>query len=515
MVKSQKKIRWKVILQLTPLFIILVVTFVAVANLQVVRQFFGRASGQPANLVVDVQSDLGQMPRPWRNLAQGGEAFDWSIGPITGKVAALHPNYIRLDHIYDFYDIVKKDGDTLSFDFTKFDVILDQIKATGATPFISLSYMPPAISSGDIISVPNNWADWQLTVQKTIEHVSGTRAIPNVYYEVWNEPDWFGKWTRSGDKNYLTLYSYSARGAANAKNVRPYKFGGPAITNLMKNWFYDFLNFTRKNNLRMDFFSWHRYNTKVEQFEKDISDTQEWLQDFPEYKDKEMVISEWGHDSENNGGYDNSFSAAHTAAVAIQMAGTIDKGFVFEIEDGKDPTGKTYWGRWGLLTNQEFGAQPKPRYQALRLIDRIGEVRLDLLGKGTWVKALAARSVKTDNVNLIIANYDPSSDNVEVVPITFRNIFPGNYTVKQTFLGGSTKIDKIATDSANLRTTVTMPTNSVAFIELSRSGIFSTEEPLSITPIEPASPAATLAPIIPAATTSITPATGFGRLLEP
>lgn len=475
MLQSNRNIRWKVLLQLTPVLIILIVTFVGVLNLQVVREFFGRASGQEANIVIDVQSDLGPMPRPWRNLAQGGESHDWNITPINGKVSALKPNYIRIDHIYDFYDIVKKDGETLTFDFSKLDPILDQIKATGATPFISLSYMPPSIASSDIVSEPKNWNDWQLTVQKTIEHVSGTRAIPNVYYEVWNEPDWFGKWTRSGDRNYLTLYLHSARGAANAKNVRPFKLGGPAITNLMKNWFTDFLSYTSKNNLRVDFFSWHRYHLKVEQFEKDISDAREWLNEYPEYQDLEMIISEWGHDSENHSGYDTTFGAAHTAATSIQMVGNIDKGFVFEIEDGKDPAGKAQWGRWGILTNQAFDAQPKPRYQALRLIDRIGEVRLDLLGKGTWVKAMAARSVKTDNVNLVIANYDPSGSNVENVPITFRNVFPGDYTLKQTFLNGSTKIDNIATTSANLRTTVTMPTNSVAFIELSRTGIFSTE----------------------------------------
>lgn len=474
--QRQRKARLKVFFQLSPLLVILVITFVGVLNLQVVREFFSKASGEPANLVVDVQSDLGPMPRPWRNLAQGGEAADWNIGPITGKVAALKPEYIRIDHIYDFYNIVQKNGDTLSFDFSKLDVVLDQIKATGATPFISLSYMPPAISSGDIVSTPLNWTDWQLTVQKTIEHISGTRGTPNVYYEVWNEPDLFGKWTRSGDKNYLTLYKYSAIGAASAKNVRPFKFGGPAITNLMKNWLYDFLNYTQKNNLRVDFFSWHRYNLKVEQFEKDISDAHIWLdQDFPAYKDIELVISEWGHDSENNAGYDTSFGAAHTAATAIQMVGNIDKGFVFEIEDGKDPNGQAQWGRWGLLTNQAFDAQPKPRYQALKLIDRIGEVRLDLLGKGSWVKAMAARSAKTDNVNLVIANYDSTSGNVENVPITFNNIFPGDYTLKQTFLNGNVKTDKIATDAASLQVHVLMPTNSVAFVELSRSGIFSTE----------------------------------------
>lgn len=483
--------------------------FLAVFNLQVVRQFFGRASGSPANLVVDVQSDLGPMPRPWRNLAQGGEAFDWKLGPIASKVKALKPNYIRIDHIYDFYNIVKKDGDQLSYDFSKLDEVLDDIKAAGATPFISLSYMPPAIASSDIVSEPKNWSEWQQTVQKTIEHVSGTKAIPNVYYEVWNEPDLFGGWKRSGDRNYLTLYLYAARGSNDAKNVRPFKIGGPATTALYKNWFTDFLNYAQKNNLRVDFYSWHRYDRNIDQFEKDIAQSQEWLAAYPEYFNLEMVISEWGHNSNNDAGYDTSFGAAHTAATAIQMVGSIDKGFVFEIEDGKDPAGQARWGRWGLLTHQSFGAEPKPRYQALRLLDRIGETRLDLLGKGSFVKALAARSFATDDVNLVIANYDPSNDNTETVPITFTNILPGNYTIKQTFLGGRNSTSEVATDSATLRTFVAMPANSVAFVELVRTASANEATSSAIQEIQ--------TPILvsPTASATATPATsGFGRILE-
>lgn len=537
MTKKKRQIRWKVLLQLSPLLIILVVTFVAVFNLQVVREFFGRASGQPANLVIDVQSDLGPMPRPWRNLAQGGEAFDWSMSPIVGKVRALNPDYIRIDHIYDFYHIVNRDGSgNLTFDFSKLDPILDSIKASGATPFISLSYMPPAIASSDIVSQPNSWAEWQLTVQKTIEHISGAKGFSNVYYEVWNEPDLFGGWKRSGDRNYLTMYASAARGAANARNVRPFKIGGPATTALYKAWFNDLLNMTSKNNIRIDFFSWHRYDRKIEQFEKDIAEVNEWLQAYPQYQNMEMVISEWGHNSNNDSGYDTSFSAAHTVATAIQMVGHIEKGFVFEIEDGKDPAGKAQWGRWGLMTNQAFGAQPKSRYHGLRLLDRIGETRLDLLGKGTWVKALAARTLSTDDVTVVIANYDPAFDNVETVPLTFFNLIPGNYTVKQTFLGGRSNTEEVATTEASLKTSITMPANSVALLELIRStvtpptstsaetatqsafpSVASTSATPTSTPIAlPTTPVVT--PLIfQQSTTSATPTvpSGFGRLLEP
>ena len=347
-----------------------------------------------------------------------------------------------------------------------------------------------------------------------------------MYYEVWNEPDLFGSWKRSGNRNYLTMYTYSARGANAAQNVKPFKFGGPAITALYKNWFYDLLNMTRKNNLRMDFFSWHRYNKNINQFENDIAEVEEWIAaDFPEYQNLEMVISEWGHDSNNHPGYDTTFGAAHTVATAIQMIGSVDKGFVFEIEDGKDPAEKAQWGRWGLLTNQAYGAQPKPRYNALRLLDRIGPTRLDLLGKGSWVKAAAARDEK-NQISVVMANYDPEVSNVETVPLTFTNVSPGSYTFRQTFLGGRTNTEEVATSEATLRRFVTMGTNSVAFVELIPLNAATPSATEVISPPTQTTPGETLVTPsiviptalpqpVPVSTSSATPErTGFGRLIE-
>lgn len=448
------------------LLILIVAIFVGVSQIQVIRDLLSRASGEPANLVVDTQAVIGPMPRPWRNLAQGGEGFDWRLQPLVPQVKSLNPEYIRIDHIYDFYDIVGGSSGALTFNFSKLDPILDDIIATGAKPYIALSYMPPAIAEGDIVSKPKNWADWQLTVQKTIEHVSGTRKISGVYYEVWNEPDLFGKWHYSGDKNYLTLYRYAVQGANNARGVQPFKIGGPAITALYKNWFTALLNYCIANNLRIDFFSWHRYNLKLDQYRDDMVEARSWLQAYPQLEPTlELHITEWGHDSNNNAGYDTTFGAAHTVAGAIEMIGVVQRAFAFEIQDGKDPAGQEYWGRWGMFTHQDLGAKAKPRYQAMRMLDKIGNQRLQILGKGSWVKAAAARD-DDGNTEVVIANYDQNSRHAENVPLTFRNIEPGEYTIRKEFLGGRQSNEKVATTAAVLQTFVQMPINSVAFIEL-------------------------------------------------
>ncbi len=442
---------------------------IGVSQLPVVREFLSRASGEKADLVVDTQAVIGPMPRPWRYLAQGGESHDWSMKPLVPQVKALNPQYIRLDHIYSFYDIVGGSPGNLTFDFSKLDRILDDIKASGAKPYISLSYMPQTISKSDILDEPQRWEDWQLVIQKTIEHISGTRGERDVYYEVWNEPDLFGKWHYGGKKNYLTLYTYAARGANSARGVQPFKFGGPAITALYKNWFDALAKHVIDNNLRFDFFSWHRYNLDIDIFREDMSNARGWLAAYPQLEPTtELHITEWGHDSNNHAGYDGAFGAAHTVAGAIEMIGVVDKAFVFEIQDGKDPAGKEYWGRWGLFTHQDFGSKPKQRYQALRLLDRIGDQRVQILGKGTWVKAAAARDDQ-GNTEVIISNYDAKARNAETVPVRFENITPGNYTLTKEFLGGRRQTEQVATTAAVLQTFVPMSPNTVIMLELAKS----------------------------------------------
>ncbi len=507
--------RANLFLKTVPFFLLIGAAMIGAWQIKQVREFFGHASGELANIQIDTQAVIGPMPRPWRNIAQGGEESAWRMsGPVLSGLKAIHPEYIRLDHIYDFYNIVQGTPGNLTFDFSKLDLVLDDIKAVGAKPYIALSYMPPAISSGDILAVPVKWTDWQLVIQKTIEHVSGTRGISHVYYEVWNEPDLFGSWKMGGAKNYLTLYNYAALGAANARAVQPFKFGGPAITALYKNWFDGLAKFALANNLRFDFFSWHRYSKDITQYKKDMTDAQNWAQAYPQLQASlEYHITEWGQDSNNNPSYDNNVGAAHTVAGSIEMIGSVQRAFEFEVQDGKDPAGKNYWGRWGLFTNEAFGSSPKPRYYGLKMLDGIGNSRLQLLGKGSWVTGLAAQGDQ-GQTQLVLANYDPAGVHSENVPVTLNNITPGNYTITKQYLSGAKQTIQIATSSAALQFTVPMSANSVSFVEVNQVG---GNVPKPVAPPIPLSPSSStditpavippVAPAPPSAANQINPAT--------
>lgn len=442
-----------------------IVGIVAVTQLDQVREFISNASGEPANLQIDPTVSFGQIHQPWQNLAQGGEMHDWTLEPIRAKVAGLEPQYIRIDHIYSFYDIVQIQDGQKRYDFTKLDVVVDGILSTGAKPYIALSYIPTQLSDdGTITGKPRDWAEWQDLVRATVEHYSKTKGINDVIYEVWNEPDLFGGWKTYGEKNYLELYGYAARGQAQVSGARPYKFGGPGITALYRNWFVNLVEYADKNNLRLDFFSWHRYNTDVEVFRQDLAQAQAWRTEYPHRSDLEFHVTEFGHDSKNHAGYDGNYGAAHTVATSIEMLEGIDRSFVFEIEDGKDPAGQERWGRWGLLTHREFGNNIKPRYQALRLLNRLAGDQVQVLGKGTWVRAAATRNGPV--IEMILVNYDPYGRHTENVPLTFQKVGAGSFTLEITELSGQTRRVPLTSDGTDIRTELFMGASTVMFARL-------------------------------------------------
>ena len=121
--------------------------------------------------------------------AQGGEQSGDMLAPVVGDMKALHPQVIRLDHLYDNYGVnVNSDGTVAGWG--TLDAAVSSILATGARPVLSLSYMPSSIAQGgSMINPPNDLNAWAKVVEDTIRHFSGDRGIKGIYYEVWNEPD--------------------------------------------------------------------------------------------------------------------------------------------------------------------------------------------------------------------------------------------------------------------------------------------------------------------------------------
>lgn len=458
--------------QFLPLVVGILVIAVVVLVLPNAVKYVSKASAISANLVVNYEGVLGQMPTPWRNLAQGGEEPKPMLSNVVSQVKTLRPEYIRIDHIYDAYEVVKNDGGVMTYDWSKLDKAVDEVLATGAKPFFSLSYMPSAISKGDVVETPKNWNDWSNLVKATIEHYSGKkqRNLVNVIYECWNEPDLFGDFKTYGDKNYLTLYKYCSIGATSAKDSNEFELGGPAVTALYQNWVERLIKFVDAENLRMDFVSWHRYDMSIDQFEKDAATAREWASNIPALVNLKYYVTEWGHNSKNDPGYDNMFGAIHTIAGARAMMGQVHRAFVFEIKDGPGPTKK--WGRWGMITHENHGTlELKPRYHALKFLNTLGAYRIGLSGEGSHVKGIASTDDK-GNIKLMVVNYDMAGKRSEAVPITFDNLPVKSFKYSRRDFTGNDALTKtvktinIATDSASWKTTELLGPNSAVMLSL-------------------------------------------------
>jgi len=462
------------------IFVILFVVLIPVLFLSF--QYFSRAAAIKANIVVDVAKTSGPFPDRWKALAQGGEESGVRmLQNVVPQVSELYPRFIRIDHIYDFYDVVSRDpSGNLKFNFDRLDQTVCDIYHTGAKPFLSLGYMPATMSNdGSLVGKPKNWNEWSLLVQKTIERYSGQNtALPcgnlypfwrtDLYYEVWNEPDLetFGKWKYSGNKSYSDLYFYSVKGANNAINVLPFKMGGPVTTALYKNWIQQFINYVIINNLRLDFISWHHYSKKTDDYTDDVIKLNKWLAEDPKYNPYEnipRVISEWGYDSQVNQIADTEVGAAHTlASIRNFINANLETTFLFVGKDGPRPS-------WGIL---DYQGNKKPRWYALQMLNSLSGNQIIIEGEGTFVTALASKS--DGKISLILTNYDESGRNTEAVPVVFRNLLPGKYRLTKTNLKDEKDISlNIEPINGEINLTgekaIIMPANTIVALELTSS----------------------------------------------
>lgn len=454
-------------------FILAVLTLpLIVAATGVITQLFIRAQSIPANLFIDTRSSVGTLDRNWAAFSQGGEEPPPMLAAAVTKMRELSPKYIRLDHLYDSYDIVKSVNNKYIYDFTKLDETVEDIIASGALPYFSLSYMPGVFTnSGSVIDAPADWNSWKEVVGATIQHYSGKNEenLVNIYYEVWNEPELpqFGEWKLSPQKDYRQLYFYAAKGAEQTQNVNNYYLGGPSVGSYYPAWITDFLSFIEQNNLRLDFYSWHRYTKKPTEYESDSRKIREKLSAFPAHANIPLILSEWGIESANDPINSSDTAAAFTVSAISAFHNDVNLALAFEVKDGPPPTG----GKWGIITHEKDSQplSPKPRYKAFAALNNISGPQLKISGEGTFVRALAAKSDSA--VNVILSNYDIENRNTENVPVTFSGLTPASYTLKYNYpLSGNSGSYEIITTTGQLEKQFIMLPNTIVELELNYGG---------------------------------------------
>lgn len=457
---------WKALL----LFGMLVVTLpLTVPLAQRAWKMLTGASYKAAAIVVDASQPQKPLVRMWDGVAQGFEKLpdqDFRLSSVTGVLKGTGVKYVRIDHVFDGFNVVSRDGGSLKYDWSKLDAIVGDILNAGATPYISISYMPPAISKSDILDEPNDWSEWASVTAALVGHYSRDYrgGLPNVIYEVWNEPDLFGGWKMNGSKSYTQMYSVAARAANGVKNVKPFKIGGPATTGFYPAWvngFYDKLD----ESVRIDFFSWHRYSANVDDFVKDAENAKKMMETRIA-RVQDLYISEWGVNPERGSAYDGLWAGAHFLAVNAALSDTnIDLTLAFEVMDGA-PGDKQFHGGWGMLTNPKYGAvAKKPRFKAWEMLSKLQGQKLPEIGEGTYVTAVSAKD-GSGAVRVLAVNYDKAGKHSEVFPLTVIGLAEGNYTIREEYLTGRVLSTEALVVGGNIRREISLPASEAVLLTI-------------------------------------------------
>ena len=453
----------KKIISIVLLFAILPFLLFAI---QKITEFRKKATPIPANILIDTTNLQGSLNSAmWQNFSQGGEEPKDMIGPVINQIKALSPKLIRVDHLFDYYDVYQSPG---QYNFSKLDQIVESIISTGATPILSLSYTPPSMAKNNQnAGEPNNWDDWYQLIKATARRYSVDKKIPNIYYEVWNEPDLFGSWHYTKNPSYTTLFIQTNKAVANGiNNQATYKIGGPAITAFYENWIKSLFKTATDNNLKLDFISWHKYSKNISDFTADSDKLTKILSGYPDFFGIERIISEVGPNSEPDAWYDNYMSGIHLLALTTQLSGKIHKIFTFEVVDGPSPRSAISSG-WGLLTHPNKGAQPKPRFLAIQFLNQLHGQKVYAVGDGSFITSI---STKDKNIiQTLVVNYDPENKHYETFPITYQNIEPGKYQLKYTHFLGDSSQKNITVTGSSYGEQVYMEPNTAVLIELAQS----------------------------------------------
>jgi xylan 1,4-beta-xylosidase len=390
-----------------------------IAIVAILLVLFRLQSSPAARVTVDLNSALGPLPEHQRGFSQGGESEMSQAGYFEKAMQTLQPiepGWIRIDHIYDYYGVYQIDATGKpTYNWHELDRVVDAIEASGAQPLISISYLPPALSSGNVYAPPTDFGQWEELVYQTVYHFNIERKLGIRYWEVWNEPNVPSFW--SGTLNdYLKLYEATTHGALRADSS--IEIGGPATASFDRwlavsapfyeqNWISELSRYTQAHNLPLNFVSWHYYDSQPENFAWSVQTHQQWVASAAPAP--HLLLTEWNWSAAPAPELDTDVTAAYAAAVLTTLADTpLDKAFFFEPIDSS-----TVWeGRWGLM--RKDGVQ-KPVYNTFRLANNLQGQRLAVNSNQSDVGALAAKDA--GKINLLIWRYGqpPQSAEVELV----------------------------------------------------------------------------------------------------
>ncbi len=402
-------------------------------------------------MAISFIGDLGglrtSLPHFWEHTIGSGHATlglraDWQR-QLKRAHDELGMKHVRFHGILsdDMGTLIDQSGQLL-YSFFNADQIFDYLLSIGMKPFVELSFMPTALSSGDQIvfhyranvTPPRDPAEWSVLIRKLVQHWVDRYGIDEVrqwFFEVWNEPNLtaFGTGKQS---DYFVLYRYTVDGIKSVD--KSLQVGGPATAD--NAWISDFLDFCKKNELPADFISTHHYPT--DSFGKPGDDTVTQLSESKrsalrgearevreQAGDLPVYYTEWCTSSNpRDPMHDDPYAAAFIVKTVLEANGLV-QGYSYWtssdiFEENYFPS-VPFQGGFGLLNIHGIA---KPSYRAYELLHGLGTELLTVEGHHETVDAWLIAGEKS--ATLMLTNLALPRHPIDTQQVSFNLKGAGN-----------------------------------------------------------------------------------------
>ena len=316
-----------------------------------------------------------------------------------------------------------------SYDFRLTDEYIEAVRKTGAEPIYRLGESIEHTSVKRFVHPPADMEKWAAVCLGIIRHYNegwaGGFHHRIRYWEIWNEPEnrpvmWSGT-----DDDYLQLYRTAA--TAIKKQFPELKVGGPALGasgSFVNGEFrptdfaVNFLAMSRKDNVPLNFFSWHCYTADPAELSTRARAIRRLL-DSKGFTETESHLNEWNYLPDNAWGPLTRSGTPSTRQRTYEaMAGAPGAAFaaaaLLELQDAPVNVCNFFHGElggFGIFTEQGV---PLKVYQAFRAFQGLMETpkRVETGGAVAGKIAFAAGlSADGREATLLVSNFaDPHSE---------------------------------------------------------------------------------------------------------
>lgn len=325
--------------------------------------------------------------------------------------------------------------DELVYSFHNLDRIYDFLRSIDMRPFVELSFMPTALSSGKKttfhyqanVTPPKDFGQWAALVSKLASHLVeryGAKEVALWPIEVWNEPNMKGFWTGSKE-DYFHLFETTHHALKHV--YADLQVGGPVTA--QNAWIDDFIALCEKANVPPDFISTHTYPTDA--FGKPDDDTKKALSKShlgilreraqavrEQSGQRPLYYTEWSTSSNPRDElHDDPYAAAYITQTLLNMGSLVD-GYSYWtfsdiFEENAFPT-KPFQGGFGLMNIHGI---PKPAYRAYEILHALGHQKWQVDGRHDTVQMWVTRSEEALTivvVNLALPMHPVKSEHVRI-----------------------------------------------------------------------------------------------------